>query len=56
MLWNYALKVFSEQINELNVDDYGINPMDKFTGTTTDTTIKNHHTWGFRVYVLYERL
>ena len=40
MLWTYALKSFAEQLNVLKVDDYGINPMDKFVGTTTDITIK----------------
>ena len=37
---------FSEQLIDLKVDDYGINPMDKFSGTTTYITLKNHHTWG----------
>ena len=34
MLWPYALKAFSEKLDELKVDDYGVNTMDKFAGTT----------------------
>ena len=48
----YVLKYFSEKLNELNVGGYGITPMEKFTGTTIDITLKNHHTWGCPVYVL----
>ena len=32
---------------------YGITPIEKFSGTKTDLTLKNYHTWGFLVYVLY---
>ena len=46
MLWPYALKDFSEQWNVLKVDDDGITPMEKFSGTTADIFPKNHHTWG----------
>ena len=56
MLWTYVPKAFSEQLNEINVDNYGITPMEKFSGTTTDIPLKNHHTWGWPVYVLDERL
>ena len=31
-------------------------PMEKFPVTTTDITIKNHHTWGCPVYVLDTKL
>ena len=34
------------------MDDDGIFTMERFTGKTTDITLKNHHTWGFVVYVL----
>ena len=51
MLWPYALKSFAKKVNEINVDDYGTTPMKKFAGTTTDITLKNHHTWGYPVYV-----
>ena len=34
----------------------GITSMEKFSGTTTEITIKNHHTWVCPVYVLYEIL
>ena len=34
------------------MDDDGITPKDKFSGTTTDITLKNHHIWGCRVCVL----
>ena len=56
MLWAYALKDFSEKLNVLKVDDDGITPMEKFAGTTTDITIKNHHIWGCPVYVMDARL
>ena len=52
MLWIYALKEFSEQLNSLKVDDDGVTPMQKFAGTETYITLKNHHTWGCPVYVL----
>ena len=52
MLWTYALKAFSEQLNVLKVDDDGITPMEKFSGTTADITLINHHTRGYKVYVL----
>ena len=52
MLWPYSLKPCVEQLNELKVDDDGITPIEKFAGTTTDITLKNHHTWGFPVYLL----
>ena len=56
MLWTYALKAFVEKLNILKVDNYGITPMNKFSGTTTDVTLKNHHTWVCPVYVLDEIL
>ena len=34
MLWPYALKAFTEQLNELKVDDDGSNPMEKIAVTT----------------------
>ena len=34
------------------MDDDGVNPMEKFSGTTTDMYLKNRHTWGCPVYVL----
>ena len=54
MLWTYALKEFSEQLNLLKGDDDGINPMEKFAGTTIDITLKNNHTRGCIVYALDE--
>ena len=56
MLCTYELKYFSEQLNELKVNDNGINPMYKFLGTKTDITFENHHTQGYPVYVLDARL
>ena len=50
LLWPYELKAFSGIFNELKVNDYGITPMKKLSSTTTDITIKNHHTWGCPVY------
>ena len=38
------------------MDDDGITPMDKFVGTTTDITLKNHHTWVCPDYFLDARL
>ena len=55
MLWPYELKAFSEQLNKVKVDDYGITPMKKFAGKTTYITLKNHYTWGCLVYVLDAR-
>ena len=55
MLWTYALKYFSEKLNELKVDGDGITPMEKFSGTTTDINLKNHHIWGCTVCVLGAR-
>ena len=46
IIWTYALKDFAEKFNELKVDDDGITMMAKFSGTTTDIILKNHHTWG----------
>ena len=39
LLWRYALKDFVEQLNLLEVNYDGINPMEKFAGTTTDITL-----------------
>ena len=50
------MKDFLEQLNELKVHNDGITPMEKFLGTTTEITPKNHHTWGCPVYVLDARL
>ena len=33
ILWPYALKEFSEQLNVIKVDNDGITPMEKFEGT-----------------------
>ena len=55
ILCTYVLKAFEEQLNVLKLDDYGITFMEKFAGTKTDITLKNHHTWGCPVYVLDER-
>ena len=49
----YELKYFSEQLNEIKVDDDAItSPMEKFAGTTQDITHYNHPTWGCPVIVL----
>ena len=56
MLWPYVLKAFAEELNLLKVGDDGITPMEKFSSTTTDISIKNNHTWGCPVYVLDEIL
>ena len=52
MLCPYELKAFSEQLNLIKVDDYGINPMEKFAGKTTYIILKNRHTWVSPVCVL----
>ena len=52
MLCPYALKALSEKSNKLNVEDYGINPMEKFSDTTPEINLENHYTWGCPVYVL----
>ena len=39
MLWPYALKAFTETLNELKVDYGGITPMEKFTGKIIDITL-----------------
>ena len=44
---------FAEQIIEIKADDNGVTPMETFSGNKTDITLKNGHTWGFAVYVLY---
>ena len=44
MLWPYQLKHFSEKLNYIKVDAYGTTPVENFAGTTTDITLKNHHT------------
>ena len=40
MLWKYALKDFAEKLNVLKVDDDVITPMENFSGTTTEITLK----------------
>ena len=40
MLVPYAPKTFAEKLNELNVNDDGITPMEKFAGTTKYITLK----------------
>ena len=52
MLWPCSLKAFAKQLNVLNMDGAGFTPMENFSGTTTDITIKNQHTRCFPVYVL----
>ena len=56
MLWTYALKAFSEQLNILKVDYDGITPMEKFAGTTTNIYLKINHTLVCPVYVSDEIL
>ena len=56
MLGTYALKAFEEQLNIIMLENYGITPMEKFAGTKTDITLKNHHIWFCTVYVLDARL
>ena len=55
MLCPYALNSLTEQLNKLKVDDDGITLMERFSGTTTNITIKNLHTWACKVYVLDTR-
>ena len=52
MLLPYALKNFSEELNILKVDDNGITPMEKFSGTKPNINLKNHHTYVCPFYVL----
>ena len=56
MLWPYVLKAFVEQHIEPKVDYDGITSLEKFEYKTTYITLKNHHTWGYPVYVLDARL
>ena len=44
MLCPYELNAFAEKLNLLKVDNDRIICMEKFAGTTTDITPKNHHT------------
>ena len=45
MLWNYLMKSFSEKLNELKLDDDGINTMKNILGTTTHITLKIISHW-----------
>ena len=56
MLFPYVLKYFSEQLNELKVNDDGVTTMEKFADTTSEINPKNHHIWGLPVYVLDSRI
>ena len=56
MLWPYAIKAFAEKLNKPKVKDDGVTPTEKFSGTITYITIKNHYTWGYTVYILDSRL
>ena len=56
MLWLYVINAFAEQLNELEMYYDGVTPMEKFSVTTTDITLNDHHTWDFPVYVLDARL
>ena len=56
MLFTYAFKSLAETFNVLKVDDNVITPMEKFSYTTTDITLKNRHTWVCQVYVLDQDL
>ena len=40
ILWPYSLKDFAGQLNVLNMDEDGINPMENVSVTTTDITLK----------------
>ena len=37
------MKYFADQLNEIKLDHDRISPMERFTGTTADTTLKYHH-------------
>ena len=56
MLCNYSLKASAEQLNNLNVDDNGVTPIDKFSDITAYINLEHHHTWIFPVYILDSRL
>ena len=43
MLWIYAPKDFSEQLDKLKVDNDGVITMDNFVGTKTEITPKKPH-------------
>ena len=49
MLWTYALKAFAEKLNKIKVDGDGVTHMMNFSGTTTDFTLKRHHTRGYPI-------
>ena len=51
ILWIYVLKAFTEQLNELEVDDDAVTPIGKFADTTSYITLKNHHAWACPHYV-----
>ena len=55
MLWTYVMNAFEEKFNIINVDDDGITLMEKFAGTTTYISLKNHHTCDCPVYILDAR-
>ena len=39
-------------MNVIKLHDDGITPIENFTGTTTDITLKYHHAWGYPVHLL----
>ena len=55
MLWPYALKEFSEQLNELKAVDDGITSMEKFSVTKNTLLLKatTHGNFQFMSWIKY---
>jgi hypothetical protein len=52
ILWPFAWKDFERRYNHLFLDENGLSPINRFTGTTVRTDIRQFHPFGCPVFVL----
>jgi hypothetical protein len=52
ILWPFAWKDFERRYNNLFVDTDGLSPLNRFSGTTVRTDVRQYHPFGCPVFVL----
>jgi len=55
-LWPMAFAHTCRRYNELDFEDQGVTPLERFSGVRKDIDPSIYHTWGSPIYVLDDRL
>ena len=52
VLWPFALRAVVDSHNKLSLDENGLSPLEKLSGTQEESIPLDFHTWGCPVFIL----